>query len=185
MTLGASTTINSLTFTGTGTSAATHPITIGGAGTLTIAAAVGAYPVNTGIVVQSGSANHTINSNVALGQSQSWTVNGTSTLSVNGQVSGTGALIKAGSGTLVLSTADTYSGATNITGGTLRLANSYSSLPVTNNLQPCENQRGKRCFARQSRQQCSDYRLEHRQRQVRERRATSRELPPIYPSIPV
>ena len=134
MTLGVSASINSLTFTGSGTTAASSPITIGGAGTLSIAAAGGGvYGAGTGIVVQNGSANHAINANVALGQAQSWTVNGTSTLSVSGQISGT-ALTKAGSGTLVLSNGSTYTGATNITGGTLRLSSANISVPLTTNL---------------------------------------------------
>ncbi len=134
MTLGADTAINSLTFAGTGTTAATSPITIGGTNTLTINAAAGAYSAGTGIVVQSGSANHAINSNIALGAAQSWTVNGTSTLTVGGQISGTGALTKAGSGTLVLSNGSIYTGATNITGGTLRLSAANISNPLTANL---------------------------------------------------
>jgi autotransporter-associated beta strand protein len=144
-TLDGNFTINSLTFTGTGTAAGTTSVTIasGGLGTnaLTIAASSG-----TGITVNSGAAADTISANVILAGDQSWTNNSTSTFTVSGAVSsptnnnltvagsgdttisgnigtGSGALTMAGTGNLILSGANnTYSGNTTVNSGTLYLA---------------------------------------------------------------
>ena len=115
--LGADTTIISLTFTND----ATSPVSIGG-NTLTLNAGAG-----NGISVAANSAAHTISSNVALGASQTWTVNNApaNALTVSGVVSDGGsgyALTKVGTGTLILSGANTYTGVTTITAGTLSVA---------------------------------------------------------------
>jgi len=112
-TLGADFSIKSLNFMGA-SPAASNTVTIGGANTLTIGTG--------GVTVQSGSANHVINTNTALGASQIWTVTDASnTLTVGGIVSGTAAnsLTKAGSGTLLLTNNNTYSGNTIVSAGTL------------------------------------------------------------------
>ena len=133
-TLGQDFSIKSLTFTGTGTIAASSSVTIGGANTLTLGTG--------GITVQSGSTAHSISTNVALGAAQSWTNNSGSLLTVSGNVSnstnlltiagsgsttvsgvigpGSGGLTKSGAGTLTLSGTNTYSGGTNVVGGTLQ-----------------------------------------------------------------
>jgi autotransporter-associated beta strand protein len=104
--------IASLTFR----AGATAPITISG-NTLSI--------IGAGITTQAGTGAHVINSNIRLGSNQTWTVNSANALTVNGAVDdglfGLG-LTKAGTGTLLLnSSASTYTGATIITGGTLKV----------------------------------------------------------------
>jgi fibronectin-binding autotransporter adhesin len=106
--------INSLTFTPTGSGAL-----ISGGSTLTI---------NNGVTVQSGVAGtETISAPVALGGNQTWTVTDAgSTLNDSGGISGAFGLTKAGAGTLILTSADTFSGPTVVNGGALRLANANS-----------------------------------------------------------
>ena len=134
-TLGQDFTINSLTFTGAGTSA-TSSVGIGGSNTLTINATnANGNPAGNGITVQSGSGNHTISSNVALGGDQTWTVtDATNTLTVSGAISdpGTGFILtKAGAGALLLSGDNTFGNGSNnpqnsfvLSQGTLKLGNS-------------------------------------------------------------
>jgi len=128
-TLGADFTINSLEFTGTSTSAATNPVTIGGTNTLTImAGGTNGNTAGNGITVDAGSAAHTIGSKVALGASQAWIVNG-GPLTVSGTVSDGGhafGLTKSGTGTLILSASETYSGATVVGSGILEVDGSLS-----------------------------------------------------------
>jgi autotransporter-associated beta strand protein len=67
----------------------------------------------------------TISANIALGASQTWTVNTSKTLTTSGVISGSNkGLTKAGSGTLTLSgTTNTYTGATTVNAGKLTLSN--------------------------------------------------------------
>ena len=138
--LGQDFTINSLTFTGTGTSG-TSPVSVGGSNTLTLLATstLGAYPVGVGIVVNAGAAADLISANLALGSSQSITNNAANAFTISGNVSigaytlttlGTGpkiisgtiagtAGINASAGTLSLSGTNTYTGATVVTAGVL------------------------------------------------------------------
>ena len=119
-TLGQDFTINSLNFTGTGTSA-TAGVTIGG-NTLTINATnVNGNTAGSGITVASGSGADTINSAIALGAAQTWTNNSTNALTVNGIISGAFALTKAGTGEVDFGGANTYSGGTTVSAGTLKL----------------------------------------------------------------
>ena len=136
-TLGQSFAINSLSFTGTGSTAGTSAVAIGGANSLTLNAAnsftdaaANNYPAGTGLVVQSGSAAHTISAPIILGSSQTWINNSTSALTLSGGISDGGAGDSlttssnvSGSGAFVLSGLNTYSGGTNVTNG--------SSLSVT------------------------------------------------------
>ncbi len=76
-----------------------------------------------GITMDSTVPASTIAAKVALDAPQTWTNNSLNDLTVSGAVSGANALTKAGSGTLVLSSANTYSGDTRVAAGTLALAN--------------------------------------------------------------
>ena len=117
-TLGSGFSIQGLIFTGTGTTAGSSSVTIGGTNTLTIGA--------DGISVQAGSASQTISSNVTLGASETWTNNSANLLTVSGQTSGAFTLTKSGSGTLLLSGSNSYSGATVVIAGALQLGNTYA-----------------------------------------------------------
>lgn len=124
-TLGADFSINSLTFTGTGTSAA-NSVTISG-NTLTInASASNGNTAGSGIVVQPGSGAHTIASGMLLGASQTWTNNSTKLLTVSGGIGDAGhsfGLTVAGAGPILLSGNNSYAGTTTVAAGaTLALA---------------------------------------------------------------
>ncbi len=147
-TLGANTTINSLTFTGTST-ANTAGTTISAGNTLTINAAAGAYSAGTGIMVLAGSGANTITAPITLGANQTWTNNSGNLLTINGTTitnstftlilagsgnttisnvlgSGAGGLTMSGTGTATLSgaSANTYTGLTTVSAGELDLAKS-------------------------------------------------------------
>jgi len=115
MTLGQNMSVKSLTFAST-----SAPMTIGGSNTLTIA---------NGITVGSGTATQTITAPVQLAATQTWTIGGT--MSVSGAISGSGstALVKSGGGNLLLSGANTYSGETSVTAGTLQIG-AAAALPA-------------------------------------------------------
>jgi autotransporter-associated beta strand protein len=143
-TLDGNYTINSLSFTGTGTSAAANPVTLAsGTGTaLTIEATSpfqdaqgNTYSVGTGLVVQPGAAANTISANINLGSSQSWQINNLSSnpLKISGVIADAPAttldsLTKTGTGTLILSNANTYDGGTTVQAGTLALGQGGSLL---------------------------------------------------------
>jgi fibronectin-binding autotransporter adhesin len=108
-------TINSLTFTPSGSGGL-----ISGGSTLTI---------DGGVTVQTGvTGTETISAFLALGGNQTWTVtDAASTLDIeSGGLSGAFALTKAGAGTLILGAADTYTGATTVSAGALKITNSAS-----------------------------------------------------------
>ncbi len=93
---------------------ADNDVTIGGANTLTI---------SNGITVDSGAlGTNVIAATVALAQGQTWTLGGASPFTVSGGISGAAGLTKAGTGTLILSGSNSYSGGTTVDGGILRLA---------------------------------------------------------------
>jgi autotransporter-associated beta strand protein len=78
-----------------------------------------------GITMDASVPASTIAANVALGASQTWTNNSVNSLTVSGRVSGGGNnLTTAGTGTIILSGANTYTGATTISAGTLQIGNS-------------------------------------------------------------
>jgi len=73
-------------------------------------------------------ASHAINADIALAAAQTWTIGGDRSLHIGGSVRGTGGLTKSGTGTLVLSGANTFSGGTTVASGTLIVTNS-TALP--------------------------------------------------------
>lgn len=87
---------------------------------------------SSGILVGSGAGAETFGSGVSisLGDSQSWTNNSANPLAINGVVSGgSAALLTAdGTGTLVLSGANTFSGGFSATSGTIKATASASAL---------------------------------------------------------
>lgn len=111
--LGANFTIRSLNF-GSGSNASSSVTVNTGSNTLT---------VYEGVNQTTGSAANTISGSggVVLAKDQTWTVDSTNALTVSAPVSGASSLTKAGAGTLVLSGANTYSGATTVSAGTLQL----------------------------------------------------------------
>jgi hypothetical protein len=125
--LGQDFSIRSLTFTSDSTSV----VTIGGSNLLTLGAG--------GLTVQQGAAAHVINTNVALGTSQTWANNSTNVLTVNGVVSGAaanGLTIAgiAGSGGIRFTNANTYSGSTTVFTGTLTLSGANGSILNTSSI---------------------------------------------------
>ena len=100
------------------TATASSPMSIGGSNTLTLGSG--------GITLNYGSGGGTISTAVALGTSQTWTNDSTNPLSISGPVSGGYGLTVAGSGVVILSGSDSYSGTTTISGGTLVIGNGGS-----------------------------------------------------------
>ena len=95
------------------------------------------YPAGTGLVVQPGSAAHTIAANIDLGSSQTWEINnsGSNPLTVSGVIgngAGSDSLTITGVGELILSSPETYSGGTIVEGGTLALGVSNALLTTGN-----------------------------------------------------
>ena len=119
-TLGQNLSINSLSFTGSGPASTTSFTLAADGNTLTLNAANGftdqnsnSYAAGTGLVVQNGSAAQTIAASVLLGRSQTWEIDNSAAnaLTVSGSVSDSGlgfSLTKTGTGTLIISGANTY-----------------------------------------------------------------------------
>jgi autotransporter-associated beta strand protein len=122
--LGANTSINTLSFTNSGSST---PINISGY-TLTIgnAPTLDTTSSGSGITVASGAPAVTINSGIALGGSQTWVSNSSNPLVINGVVSGSAGSILTvapGSGAITLAGSNTFAGGLNAAGGTLNINN--------------------------------------------------------------
>ena len=118
-------TVSSLTFGGSSTTSQANVST--GAGTLTLGGNVTYTATNNPL-------GSTLSGNLALGAAtRTFNVGNSTTatddLTVSAVISGLGGLAKTGTGTLVLSGANTYAGATTIQGGSLRLG-SASALPA-------------------------------------------------------
>jgi fibronectin-binding autotransporter adhesin len=108
VTLDANRSIASLVF-----NADTYGYTISGTNTLTLNNSVG--------ITQNGSATNTISAPLTLATNQTWGGTGTGQIAITGVVSGNASITKNGSYTLVLSGANTYTGATTINSGTVRI----------------------------------------------------------------
>ena len=153
-TLGGALSVNSLTF-GVGANGAT-PVTINGAGTITINASNVGYTANTGIYVATGAPANTINANVTLAASQRWINNAASTLTVGGgiglgastltltgtgpqalggAITGSGGVTSTSSGVVRLGGVNTYTGRTKIdnAAGVLRIAQGGAAVNVLGN----------------------------------------------------
>ena len=114
--LGAGLTLGtSRSWSGISVASALSAIGITGTGTLTIGSG--------GINMSSSTVNLTLGTPIALGASQTWTVNSGRTLTASGIISGTSmVLTKAGSGTLTIkNAANTFSGGTIINAGQLTM----------------------------------------------------------------
>ena len=101
----------------------TGPITVAGANTLTLAGA--------GIDMSGATQDLVLAALIALNANQTWNVAANRTLNANNTVSGGFNLTKAGSGTLNLAGANTYTGITTIGGGTLNLTGSLNGTAGT------------------------------------------------------
>jgi len=99
------------------------PVTIGGPGTLTI----NSSGSRTGITINPGAGRTTIDSKVALvGAAGPVTVHNAAGLLINGAISGTTGLTKAGLGQLTLTGTNTYAGRTTVLGGVLEVDGSIA-----------------------------------------------------------
>jgi autotransporter-associated beta strand protein len=139
--------INSLTFSNSGALgiAAGTPAT----STLTIAGTGGSIA----IAVNPGAGPATISAPVAIGASQTWSNNSSSSLTISGNIAndgntltlagsgattisgviggGSGGVVMAGSGLVVLAASNTYTGATTVSGGTLTLSGAGGAVNAT------------------------------------------------------
>ncbi|OYV06823.1 MAG: hypothetical protein CFE26_04215 [Verrucomicrobiales bacterium VVV1] len=99
-------------------------VTIAGTNTL----AVSSTGLVTGININSGAGATTISSKLLLGNlSQIVTVNNAAGLLISGVVGGSNGLTKAGTGTLVLTAAEIYTGSTEVAGGTLQIGDGVTA----------------------------------------------------------
>lgn len=122
-----------------GTVTLTEPITVGSitlnAAGYTLDASTFGITINTGITANEGAAIQSgVGGSIILGAANAWSVAADQTLAVGAPVSGDFALTKTGAGVLELSGAGSYTGNTNLNGGTLRLAGGDDRLPTATRL---------------------------------------------------
>jgi fibronectin-binding autotransporter adhesin len=110
----------------------TNGITKGGAGTLTLSNAnsyQGATVISAGTLqVGNGGTTGSLHASSAITNNAALIYNRTDSFSVSNAMSGTGTLTKQGAGTLTLTGANTHSGATNVSAGTLAISTTASSI---------------------------------------------------------
>jgi autotransporter-associated beta strand protein len=124
VTLDGSHTLSGLTFNNT---AASYSITTGTGGNLTLVATSGA------VTLANSGGSHSISASIALGSNLNVTTVAGSKLAISGpvtQINAGTSLNLSGSGTLVLSGSDSYSGGTTVNSGTLDV-NSAQALPTS------------------------------------------------------
>ncbi|HSH17126.1 MAG TPA: autotransporter-associated beta strand repeat-containing protein, partial [Verrucomicrobiae bacterium] len=100
-------------------------------GTYTLGTTGQAITLGEGITMNAGSGNATIISPITLGADQAWTNNSAGILTASGVISGSGGIVKIGTGRVSFgsgSVANTYTGPTTINGGILSIANNSASL---------------------------------------------------------
>ncbi len=107
---------------GMSVSGALSDIGITGAGPLTLGAG--------GIDMSVSTNNLSLGVPVTLGANQTWNVNVGETLNMSGVISGNYGLTMAGAGVLVLTNANTFSGGTTVSGGTLALDYNVGDTPT-------------------------------------------------------
>ena len=114
-------------------------VTIGGTGTITLAAGLNTFNAGTGIVVDAGAGASTINANLSLPTSEQFVNNSANPLTLNGSIGATGTgttLTYAGNGSggaFVVGGANTYAGATNVSAGAAVQLSSGSALGAAGN----------------------------------------------------
>jgi autotransporter-associated beta strand protein len=111
---------NSLTF-----AASSSSITLSG-GNITLGGTTPSIAVTNS--ANTTAITHTISSNITLGANQTWTINsggsvGTASLNVTNTISGGFGITKAGNGTLILSSSNSYTGNTTVSAGVLNIQN--------------------------------------------------------------
>ncbi len=120
--------INSLTFTGTGTTNTAGSTIANGSGTNVLridATNANGNTAGNGLTVLAGSGPNLIGANMALGASQTWTINSTSATTVSGAIGEINAgaiLTKMGLGTLVLNGLNSFSGGVIVNAGAVSVA---------------------------------------------------------------
>lgn len=93
----------------------------------------GGITVSANSAIQSNDDARSIDNNFAINDGTTLAVNGSNNLSIAGDISGQGALEKAGTGTLTLSGSNTYSGGTTVSAGTLEGTTASLQGNISNN----------------------------------------------------